>query len=185
MGAKAKGRRTAAVADAPPPLQPVRQPKPPMPKMSATSDPVTGERIEPGRYDYFKRLPDVDESRPADAQEPIPTAIHSSRVEGHHESLGSRAWSYAFARYMMSVLPRIVAEERRMWLQWWEIDYVAGRIRKRLGAEMLDVTLAVLRDGASVATVATDFQHSQPWVRQCLYSVCTMAESYFRHRSRS
>lgn len=184
MGAKAKRRKAAVAAvaaDAPPPLQPVKPSKRAKPKHAhapgAASDPVTGEAIDPKRYHFYRRMPTVDESRPEEARQPIPTAINSSR-----ETAVGRDWTPEFARYIANALPRIIAEEQRMWLRWYDIAYVVERLRKRLGHEAVEVTLAVVRDCRETREVATAWQHSDGWVRAHLNRVCTLAETYFTHR---
>jgi hypothetical protein len=153
------------------------KPKPPV-KTAANTDMLTGNYL---RDDLPRWYLDGDMSRPEAAREAIPSRIHTRDVE--YGGLGGHRYASAFERYMMPVLPRLVAEEKRMWICWWEIEYVYNRVRKHLGQEALDVALAVFRDGGAISWVAREFGHSDTWVNYRIRRVILLAETYFQHRS--
>lgn len=181
MGKQAKKRRQAAAASLANAAQAVPPPnaaKAEKPKHTHApiidSDALTGVRLDPALPTWYL---DGDMSRPEVARQPIPSRIHSSR-----ETRVGNEWAPEFARYMAPVLPRIVAEERQMWLRWWDISYVLGRLRKRLGYMAVEAALACLRDGGETNDVATAFHRSPEWVRRQISLTVNMAATYFQQR---
>ena len=104
--------------------------------------------------------------------------------DGPHEvgGLGGHEFSSAFDRYMRNVLPRIVAEERLMWLAWWDVEYVLNRLVKHLGKETVSATILVQRDGYSVSRVGRLVKESDQWVCRQITITLALAETYFTHR---
>jgi hypothetical protein len=185
MGKQAKKRHRDAVtlaAQAHPVPQATPKPKPakPMPpvKTAANTDMLTGAYLDPTLPRWYL---DGDNSRPEAARVAIPSRIHTRDVE--FGGLGGHRYASAFEKYMLPVLPRIVAEEKRQWICWWEIEYVYNRVRIHLGQEALDVALASLKDGNSLTWVAKEYHHSFEWVNRKTYQVTLLAETYFTHRS--
>ena len=174
--------------------KPKRKQKPAQPpprKTVVNTDVLTGQYLDAALPTWYL---DGDMSRPAHVRAPIPTRIHTQQTEtprrDYHDDdatakgLGGKQFTSAFDRYMLHVLPRIIAEEQQTWLAWWDVEYVTGRIRKRLGSETLEIALAVLRDGRSISNVARDYQRSPTWITYHTRKVTLMAEAYFTHRSR-
>lgn len=182
MGKQAKTRhRAVTVASDPHPIPQAkrpRRPKAPPRKTVLNTDVLTGDYLDPAHVHFFKRMPDVDESRPEPARQPIPYTLHSAR-----ETAVGKDWSPAFSRYMAPVLPRLIAEERRMWVCWWDVEYVVGRLVKYLGKETVSATILVLRDDWSVRQVAHHVSRSDAWVCRQITITLAWAETYFTHKA--
>lgn len=159
MGKQAKKRRQAAAALA----------------AQAHLASPTPQQLPPRDEPPVRRDEGADDD--GDARRPIPSRINTRR-----ETAVGPDWAPEFARYMSPILPRIVAEERRIWLRWWDNEYVRGRLMKRLGANTVLAALACLRDGGDANDVASEFERSPEWVRRQISLVVTLAATYFQQR---
>lgn len=178
MGKQAKKRhRAAALASEPHPTPQVKRPRqlnaPPR-KTVLNTDALTGDYLDPT---LPTRYLDGDTSRPVHVRAPIPTRINTRR-----ETAVGPDWAPEFARYMKTVLPRIVAEEESLWLSWWDIEYVRNRLLKRLGKTTVMVALASLRDGDDTNQIARDWKQTPAWVRRQISITVKLAATYFTPR---
>lgn len=120
-------------------------------RRQANRDVVTGAPLSP-EIPYFMRVVDdyavlrdvrVDfmptPHERADGMEPqlsdVPTRIHVAAVEtnaaGEGGSLGGHRFSGAFARYMASVKPLLIAKADREDVEWWTTLYGVERMHRR------------------------------------------------------
>jgi len=62
------------------------------------------------------------------------------------DSMGGLAFTIAMDRYLRHSLPQSVADARRLWIEWWRIEYVLERVTTLLGSDMAGLVLALERD---------------------------------------
>jgi hypothetical protein len=60
--------------------------------------------------------------------------------------LGGLEWSSEFALFIKHSLPKDAAEARKLWIEWWRVPYVYGRLLATFGADVLEAVLGLVRD---------------------------------------
>lgn len=78
--------------------------------------------------------------------------------------LGGLQWSPEFERYIKHSLPAAIAEAKRLWVEWWRLDYVVQRCTIAVGKEKLDAVLALERDGVHPRTLERQTRHTLAWI---------------------
>lgn len=95
---------------------------------------------------------------------------------------GTMEWTHRFTRYMQGVRPRELEEVLGHWREWWQDEYVVGRLRVRMGALQADAAIAVASRSESYHEVAKKTRHSVPWVdRQRRIAYRIVRENYHRY----
>lgn len=172
-------------------------------RRTATATPTEVRRL-PSNVDWLTGAPlekttpkivvrEYDRTRPREARRPIPCAIHTSAMDpdcgvrekgtgANPERIGGRAFAGQFSRYMNGVQPRVVMEEQRHWLHWWDVEYVYRRMVARLGQPTVDLAVAYWRDNASMVELRRMAGQNQRAINQKLALAKKMADSYFNYR---
>jgi len=85
--------------------------------------------------------------------------------------LGGLEWSKEAQLFFKHSLPAAIAEAKRLWVEWWRLDYVVQRCTIAVGKEKLDAVLALERDGVHPRALERHTRHTLAWISRAKHLV--------------